>query len=448
MAIERIEYKKAGQPITAKDQNQQAKTINDLGRVLLQYPDNLEEPKKSFFPFELIFQNDPAGKKVSFHPSYSGTNNFESSLNDYDIPFLNGSPIIDETNNQFTRPTEILGAGVYEVFLIRGVSALEKAKIEFSTTGASSLPKSPWIEVSRIAKFSIVSSGGSFNVENLQQFAGQAIEISTTEKGPFEVNLYESGGSFTAQVNSGALLFSAGPDTKQIQSTPTNASFTVSSGSKLYAKITYSNDEPDTLEIVDSNGPDTAVNIYIELYEFSIIDGFLVPLKKWGSDFSFSPGGSGGSITYPFQISTQVDTSGIDPVFSVSVSSFESSITDDTNGSAIDLSAAGLDTFFTITGPENYILLEAEVGLFITPFNWAIRATDDIDETKEIILDETGDLPAQEKLVLCIGKVTESNNQLSFVQYVKNCQIIGFMFFNSVLCKGFSSHPFNDRTFS
>jgi len=447
MAIERIEYKKAGQPITAKHQNQQAKTINDLARRFPQFPENLEEPKKSFFPFELIFQNDPAGKKVSFHPSYSGTNNFESSLNDYDVPFLNGSPIIDETDTQFTRPSETLGAGVYEVFLIRGVSASIKAKIEFSTTGASSLPKSPWIEVSRIAKFSIVSSGSSFSVENLQQFAGQAIEISTTEKGPFEVNLYESGGSFTAQVNSGALLFSAGPDTKQIQSTPTNASFTVSSGSKLYAKITYSNDEPDTLEIVDSDGPDTAVNIYIELYEFSTIDGFLVPVKKWGSDFSFSPGG-GGSITYPFQISTQVDTSGIDPIFLVSVSSFESSITDDTNGSAIDLSGAGLDTFFTITGSENYILLEADVNTLLETTNWTVKATEDIEESKEIILDETGDLPTQQKVVLCIGKVTENNDQLSFVQYVKNCQILGFLFFNSVLCKGFSSHPFNDRSFA
>jgi hypothetical protein len=117
-----------------------------------------------------------------------------------------------------------------------------------------------------------------------------------------------------------------------------------------------------------------------------------------------------------------------------------SSITNGTNGNAIDLTGAGFDADTSITSTK-YIVLEAGIVAGVAS-NWIIASVDEADG-KEVGLDEETP-PSQNKIRLRIGKVTIVDGTPTVIQSSRTCQIMSDMFLNGLIVKGFTSHPFNE----
>lgn len=146
------------------------------------------------------------------------------------------------------------------------------------------------------------------------------------------------------------------------------------------------------------------------------------------------------STTGPFRLTARDDLG----TLKWKVSSVQSSITDGTNGDAIDLSSAGFDTDTTITATK-YIILEASVDADLAITSWALAAvdagTDNVNIT-EVRFTTSGTI-RQDKIRLLIGKVTVVSGVATASQAVFTPQMITHGLTNGVAVKCFLGHAIN-----
>ena len=126
------------------------------------------------------------------------------------------------------------------------------------------------------------------------------------------------------------------------------------------------------------------------------------------------------------------------------VASAISSITNFTNGDAIDLTGAGMDVEVAIVS-TSYIVLEATVTALVASA-WTIVATTDLEESREVGLTPPAPpaLPEQDKLRLRIGKVTIADGVATATQFADDCKILGYDFLNGTLVLVLNDHEFNE----
>jgi hypothetical protein len=138
---------------------------------------------------------------------------------------------------------------------------------------------------------------------------------------------------------------------------------------------------------------------------------------------------------HPFKLTARTDNESNNVKYQVS--SNLSTITDGTNGPSVDLTAAGLDTEYSIT-QTSYVFLESNVDSDLVVTNWNIVDSADIEDAKEI---ETSGSPIEQAyLRLLIGVVevdtTGGTNKLVRVyQNTNTAQRIAYDFFNGALVK-------------
>jgi hypothetical protein len=120
----------------------------------------------------------------------------------------------------------------------------------------------------------------------------------------------------------------------------------------------------------------------------------------------------------PFRLSVFLDGSN----WKWKVSSEYSSITDGTNGPAIDLSTAGFDGSGTTISADKYIVLEAESDSDLVLTDWTLAAVDSA-AADEVRFTTTGTIH-QDRLRLLIGKVTFTSGVPAAKQAVFSPQMI------------------------
>ena len=121
------------------------------------------------------------------------------------------------------------------------------------------------------------------------------------------------------------------------------------------------------------------------------------------------------------------------------VSASRSTITDGTNGDAIDLTLAGFDTPETIDETKFIVLEadvdeEADVGEEVVS-NWTFSAVDAEDIEEVGMSDVVDEIPKQNKLRLQIGKITFTDEVASVEQIETRPQILDSGFLNGTLVK-------------
>jgi len=106
---------------------------------------------------------------------------------------------------------------------------------------------------------------------------------------------------------------------------------------------------------------------------------------------------------HPFMLSVEYDGT----AWNWQVSSYQSSVTDGTNGAAIDLSGALFDTPTAIDATK-YIVLQATVGSELALSSWTVLAVDlaDADEVNMSALPDPPYTLVQDAARLLIGKIT------------------------------------------
>jgi len=110
----------------------------------------------------------------------------------------------------------------------------------------------------------------------------------------------------------------------------------------------------------------------------------------------------------PFYLSSKMD--GTDAKYRVSL--FRSTITNGTNGAAIDLSLAGFDTWVTITA-TSYIYLEAAVDEYFVTSGWTLTNSTSATDADEVAT--SGSPPEQDYLRLLIGKVVITDSKITAI---------------------------------
>jgi hypothetical protein len=122
------------------------------------------------------------------------------------------------------------------------------------------------------------------------------------------------------------------------------------------------------------------------------------------------------------------------------VSSFRSTVTDQTNGPAIDLSEAGFDEDQDISEPS-YIYLSATVDSNLDLDEWEINASESVKPE----VDGSGDPFQQTGINLLIGKIGIEDAKLSYIrQSCFSSQIIVYDFVNGAIVKAFMPHVVHD----
>lgn len=138
---------------------------------------------------------------------------------------------------------------------------------------------------------------------------------------------------------------------------------------------------------------------------------------------------------YPWKLSTRNN----DGTLEWKVEREEGTITDGTNGSSIDITAATFDTWTSITATK-YIALEASVSTALALSSWTLSAVDAADAL-EVGFDGTGEV--QDTIRLIIGKVTITSGAISHEQIAKDHQRVDYGFLNGVLVKVFNLQAIN-----
>ena len=153
-----------------------------------------------------------------------------------------------------------------------------------------------------------------------------------------------------------------------------------------------------------------------------------------------------GEGVIPFKLSARNDGG----TLKWQVSSDYSSITDGTNGAAIDLGPSGADwgtgavkfDVETTISATKYIVLEADADVDLTLTDWTLSAVA-LADADEVGL--TGTPPAQNKIRLLIGKVTVDTtpdpDTVEVSQAVFTPQQIGFSILNGLAVKTFRAAP-------
>ena len=133
----------------------------------------------------------------------------------------------------------------------------------------------------------------------------------------------------------------------------------------------------------------------------------------------------------------------VDGVWKWKVASEYSTITDGTNGDAIDLSTAGFDGDGTTITETKYIVLEADVAeetLEIT--DWIFSAVDEADAIEEVRVTE--EVPIyQDKIRLLIGKINFTDDDppvVTAIQSTTAAQILVDALTNGLPSKVFANH--------
>lgn len=125
--------------------------------------------------------------------------------------------------------------------------------------------------------------------------------------------------------------------------------------------------------------------------------------------------------------------------FTWSVSSAYSSITDDTNGGRIDLSALGIFDVPNAIAASAFIVLEADVDAAFVVSNWALSA---VADPSEVAVD-AGPPAFQNKVRLLIGRVVFTAGEAEAKQAVFTPQMLSYGFYNGLLVKLFTAAPVN-----
>lgn len=143
------------------------------------------------------------------------------------------------------------------------------------------------------------------------------------------------------------------------------------------------------------------------------------------------------ATTGPFRLSVAIDGSD----WKWTVSATGSSITDGTNGAAIDLSTAGFGTAHTFS-TTTAIVLKATVSSSLVLTDWTLAAVSDSDEVGF----NSATPPVQNEIRLLIGKVSYTSGSPSTAAALQACfsaQRITHGFLNGCLVKVFESAPTN-----
>ena len=152
-------------------------------------------------------------------------------------------------------------------------------------------------------------------------------------------------------------------------------------------------------------------------------------------------GGGGESGLISFKLSTE--TEGGDVKYKVS--SERSTITDGTNGPAINLAPASaawasgalkFDTLSAAITDDTWVVLEADVSTSFAITNWTIAAKTTAEDAKEVGFDD--DEGNQNKIRLLIGKIEFEDDVPSVIQATTQPQIISFGYLNGQTPKIFS----------
>jgi len=143
---------------------------------------------------------------------------------------------------------------------------------------------------------------------------------------------------------------------------------------------------------------------------------------------------AGMGFRHAFQISVKASGGAL----TWSVSSFLSTITDGTNGTAIDISSASFDTATSIATTK-FIVLEADVDSTLALTNWTLSAVD-LADTAEVVM--SGSIPdEQTKIRLYIGKITIAAGVATVTQAITSAQRVANDMTNGVLTKVFEFAP-------
>jgi len=118
------------------------------------------------------------------------------------------------------------------------------------------------------------------------------------------------------------------------------------------------------------------------------------------------------------------------------VSSDRSTITDGTNGPAIDLSGVDFDTPVTVSA-DSWIVLEADVGEDFLVTDWMLAAKTTAEDAKELGFNDPGDPVFQNKVRLYIGKIEFEDDVPSVTQATTQPQMIDFRLQNGTFVKAF-----------
>lgn len=228
-------------------------------------------------------------------------------------------------------------------------------------------------------------------IRNACQFEGTATLVTSALTGRWHGKKLNLSGGVSAWASMGAPIHSISWDAEseeasiQFGPNPYYAAQDFIEYAKLLRKRPVNwitTNERDSSEMGDDSGASSAGDI-------------VGPFDEPESVPEYKPG-SGEAFVHPWKLTTSLDGE----TMKFKVSSAHSGITDGTNGSAIDISGAGLDVDVTISA-EKYIVLEASVDASLVLTSWTLvaAALADADEVK--IVDN-----AQTKLRLLIGKVT------------------------------------------
>jgi hypothetical protein len=130
------------------------------------------------------------------------------------------------------------------------------------------------------------------------------------------------------------------------------------------------------------------------------------------------------------------------------VSSERSTITDGTNGPAIDFSptstewasgALKFDTLSAAITDDTWVVLEAEVSQFFVISNWTFAAKTTAEDAKEVGFNDPdpGDPVFQNKLRLIIGKIEFEDDVPSVTQATTQPQTLTLDFVNGYIVHAF-----------
>ncbi len=144
-----------------------------------------------------------------------------------------------------------------------------------------------------------------------------------------------------------------------------------------------------------------------------------------------APEESSGSFSHPFKLTTSVVSS--TPKYKV----HDGSITDGTNGDAIDLSLILNDD---LTATDGFVVIEADVDEDLEVSGWNLLIVTDADDAAEVRL-TTDDPPVQDKLRLLIGKLALDDDVAIPTQALITSVRITHGILNGALVKVFEAAP-------
>jgi len=155
-------------------------------------------------PFTPEFSLESTTLYVSVNPSYVTNNQSELGTHQEKIPFFEGEPIVnpDQTDLTWYRPRKAITFGEWEMWLVFGVTSPLDPSAEIivqETSADDPEAKPPWLNVLKIATWTVTDYSGTPIAENVIDHQAESIELNLTSYQPFEPILWHDGTNFKAK---------------------------------------------------------------------------------------------------------------------------------------------------------------------------------------------------------------------------------------------------------